>query len=89
MVKIRLLRAGAKKRPFYRVIAIDERAKRDGRALEFLGTYNPVVEPPEIVLRKERIDAWVAKGAQLSDAVRGLIRRSKAAGAGAGEQASA
>jgi len=76
MVKIRLLRAGAKKRPFYRIIAIDERKKRDGRALEFLGTYNPVVEPPEILLRKERIDAWVANGARLSDAVRGLIRRS-------------
>ena len=77
MVKIRLLRAGAKKRPFYRIIAIDERKKRDGRALEFLGTYNPVVEPPEIVLRKERIDDWVSKGAQLSGAVRGLIRRSR------------
>ena len=79
MVKIRLLRAGAKKRPFYRIIAIDERAKRDGRALEFLGTYTPVVEPPEIVLRRERIEAWVSKGAQLSDAVRGLMRRSKPA----------
>jgi small subunit ribosomal protein S16 len=77
MVKIRLLRAGAKKRPFYRVIAIDERRKRDGRALEFLGTYNPIAEPAEIKLKTERIEAWTAKGAQLSDAVRALIRRSK------------
>jgi small subunit ribosomal protein S16 len=78
MVKIRLLRAGAKKRPFYRVIAIDERRKRDGRALEFLGTYNPIAEPAEIKLRTERIEAWVAKGARLSDAVRALVRRSHA-----------
>ena len=78
MVRIRLLRAGAKKRPFYRVIAIDERRKRDGRALEFLGTYNPIAEPAEIKLKTERIEAWTAKGAQLSDAVRALIRRSTA-----------
>jgi small subunit ribosomal protein S16 len=77
MVRIRLLRAGAKKRPFYRIIAIDQRRKRDGRALEFLGTYNPIGEPAEIKLKTERIEAWTAKGAQLSDAVRGLIRRSK------------
>jgi len=78
MVRIRLLRAGAKKRPFYRIIAIDQRRKRDGRALEFLGTYNPIAEPAEIKLKTERIEAWTAKGAQLSDAVRALIRRSKA-----------
>ena len=77
MVRIRLLRAGAKKRAFYRVIAIDQRRKRDGRALEFLGTYNPIAEPVEIKLKTERIEAWTAKGAQLSDAVRALIRRSK------------
>ncbi len=77
MVRIRLLRAGAKKRPFYRIIAIDQRRKRDGRALEFLGTYNPIGEPAEIKLKTERIEAWTAKGAQLSDAVRALIRRSK------------
>ena len=77
MVRIRLLRAGAKKRPFYRIIAIDQRRKRDGRALEFLGTYNPIAEPAEIKLKTERIEAWTAKGAQLSDAVRALIRRSK------------
>jgi len=77
MVKIRLKRGGAKKRPYYRVIAIDERKKRDGRALEYLGSYNPMVEPAEIKLEREKIEAWVAKGAQLSGAVRGLLRRSK------------
>ena len=76
MVRIRLLRAGAKKRPFYRVIAIDQRRKRDGRALEFLGTYNPIAEPAEIKLKTDRIEAWTAKGAQLTDAVKALIRRS-------------
>lgn len=75
MVKIRLMRAGAKKRPFYRVIAIDEREKRDGRALEFLGTYDPVPSPPHIQLRAERIASWRAKGAQLSPAVKSLLRR--------------
>ena len=85
MVKIRLLRAGAKKRPFYRVIAIDERRKRNGRALEFLGTYNPITEPAQIALKTDRIQAWLAQGAQLSDAVRGLIRRSHAQAPAAGE----
>jgi small subunit ribosomal protein S16 len=75
MVKIRLLRAGAKKRPFYRVIAIDQRRKRDGRALEFLGTYNPIAEPVEIQLKTDRIEAWRAQGAQLTNAVKALIRR--------------
>jgi small subunit ribosomal protein S16 len=77
MVKIRLARAGAKKRPFYRIIAIDERRQRDGRALEFLGTYDPKVEPEQIVLRSEALDAWVKKGAQLSPTVKSLMRRSR------------
>lgn len=86
MVKIRLQRAGAKKRPYYRVIAIDERRPRDGRALEFLGTYNPMVEPPEIALNLEGIERWKGKGAQVTNAVRGLMRRLAKAGA-AGEAA--
>jgi small subunit ribosomal protein S16 len=77
MVKIRLQRAGAKKRPFYRVVAIDERRQRDGRALEFLGTYNPIAQPPQIRIATERIEAWRQQGAQLSGAVRSLVRRSK------------
>lgn len=75
MVKIRLQRAGAKKRPFYRLIAIDERRQRDGRALEFLGTYNPMTEPPQIRLERDRIEFWRGRGAQLSPAVKGLLRR--------------
>lgn len=77
MVKIRLLRAGSKRRPYYRVIAVDERKPRDTRALEFLGTYNPVAHPPEIRLKAERIEDWRARGAQLTQAVRGLVRRAR------------
>jgi small subunit ribosomal protein S16 len=76
MVKIRLTRAGAKKRPFYRIIAIDERRQRDGRALEFLGTYDPKANPEQVLLHTEAIDAWVKKGAQLSPTVKSLMRRS-------------
>ena len=75
MVKIRLTRVGAKKRPFYRVLAIDERKKRDGRALEYLGTYDPTPAKELLQLRTEAIEAWVAKGAQLSDTVRSLLKR--------------
>lgn len=66
MIKIRLMRIGTKKRPFYRVVAVDERKKRTGSYLENLGTYNPLTEPKEIKLNQERIDAWVKQGAQLS-----------------------
>ena len=65
-VKIRLMRIGAKKRPFYRVVAVDERKKRTGGYLELLGTYNPLTEPHEIILKKDRIDYWIKNGAILS-----------------------
>lgn len=66
-VKIRLMRIGAKKRPFYRVVAVDERKKRSGSYLELLGTYNPLTEPKEVILKQDKIDEWVKKGAQMSD----------------------
>ncbi len=66
-VKIRLMRIGAKKRPFYRVVAVDERKKRTGGYLELLGTYNPLTEPKEVKLDQAKIDAWVKKGAQMSE----------------------
>ncbi len=65
-VKVRLMRIGAKGRPFYRVVAVDERRKRTGSYLELLGTYNPLTTPKEINLKQDRIDAWVKNGAQLS-----------------------
>ncbi len=67
MVKIRLMRIGAKKRPFYRVVAVDERSKRTGAYVELLGTYNPLTEPKDIKLKQDRIDYWVKQGAQMSD----------------------
>ncbi len=78
MVTIRLTRAGKRNRPFYRVIAIDHRARRDGRPLEQLGTYDPVATPSVVIrLKSERIEAWQQKGAQLSPAVRSLVRRAR------------
>ena len=68
---------GAKKPPFYRVVAIDRRAPRDGRPLEFLGTYDPLLKPAKIALESERIEHWLSRGAQLSPAVRSLVRRSR------------
>lgn len=75
-VKIRLMRIGTKKHPFYRVVAADERRKRTGKYLELLGTYNPLTEPAEIVLNKERIQWWAEHGAVLSD---GYLRMTKQA----------
>jgi small subunit ribosomal protein S16 len=80
MVKIRLSRVGAKKRPFYSVVAIDHHARRDGRPLEYLGTYNPITTPKQIQLDGAKIDAWVKKGAQLSDTVAALLREQRRRG---------
>lgn len=85
MVKIRLQRGGAKKRPFYRIVAIDERRQRDGRALEFLGTYDPKTEPAITNVDVAGINAWVEKGARLSDTVRSILKRAPAPEAAAAE----
>jgi small subunit ribosomal protein S16 len=77
MVKIRLSRVGAKKRPFYRIVAIDSRARRDGRPIEFLGTYDPIAKPKAIDIETEKIAAWVEKGAQVSDTVAALLREQR------------
>ena len=72
-VKIRLARHGAKKRPYYRVVVADGRMPRDGRLIEQVGRYNPLTDPKTIDLDLEKIDAWIAKGAQPSNAVSHLI----------------
>ncbi len=77
MVKIRLQRAGAKKRPFYRVVALDSRRRRDGRALEFLGTYDPTREPARVHLDLARIERWQQRGARVSETVNSLIARAR------------
>ena len=84
MVKIRLTRAGAKSQPYYRIVAIDERRPRDGRPLEFLGTFDPKSNPERVSLRSEAIDAWVSKGAQLSPTVKSLMRRARRRAAASG-----
>jgi small subunit ribosomal protein S16 len=89
MVIIRLTRVGTRNRACYRVVAVDHRAKRDGRPLEQLGTYDPLTEPASIKLRTDRIEAWQAKGAQLSGAVRSLVRRARKQAAAAPAEAQA
>jgi small subunit ribosomal protein S16 len=79
MVRIRLTRLGAKKRPFYRVIAADVRSPRDGRFIELLGTYDPMKEPAEVRLDLGRIDHWLSVGAQPSDTAAQLIGRARKA----------
>lgn len=73
-VHIRLTRVGATKRPSYRVIAIDSRRSRDGRALEILGYYDPLTDPVTVKLDDERIASWMARGAKPSDAVARLMK---------------
>lgn len=75
MVRIRLMRLGAKKKPFYRVVVADAKARRNGPFIEIIGTYNPKTEPAEIKLDMERINYWLGKGAQPSDTVKKLIER--------------
>lgn len=87
-VRIRLTRVGATKRPAYRVIAIDKRQPRDGRALEILGYYDPLTEPATVQLETEKINAWIGKGAQPSETVVKLMRQVEKQAA-AGEAAAA
>ena len=77
-VKIRLARGGAKKKPFYRIVAADSESPRDGRFLENLGTYNPMVEPAAITLKNERIDYWLGVGAQLTTTVKNILKKESA-----------
>lgn len=75
MVKIRLQREGAKKAPFYHIVVADSRSPRDGRIIEKIGTYNPMVEPSEIKLDKEKVDKWIKNGAKPTDTVKKLIEK--------------
>ena len=75
-VHLRLSRMGRHKRPFYRVVAVDSRKRRDGRCIEILGTHDPLKEPALTELKTERVLDWLRKGAQPSVTVRTLLRRS-------------
>lgn len=78
MLMIRLARIGARKQPFYRVVVIDKERARNGRSIEVVGLYNPRTSPATINLKRDRIDYWVSKGAQLSDTVSRLVSKSPA-----------
>ena len=78
MVKIRLRRMGAKKAPFYRIVVADSRYPRDGRFIEEVGTYNPVVAPAELKVDVDRAQAWIKTGAQPTETVRDLLKKAGA-----------
>lgn len=75
-VKIRLRRMGAKKAPFYRIVVADSRYPRDGRFIEEIGTYNPLTDPAEINIDAEKVQKWIKNGAQPTDVVRKLLKKS-------------
>jgi len=75
LLAIRLMRMGAKKKPFYRINVTEKRSKRDGSFVEVVGYYDPCRNPAEIKINHERINYWIERGAQPSDTVRSLIKR--------------
>lgn len=78
---IRLSRVGARKKPYYRVVVIEKDRARDGRSLEVVGTYNPRTNPATVDLKRDRVDYWASKGAQLSDRVQKLVKNAGATAA--------
>ena len=77
-VKIRLRRMGAKKSPFYRVVVADSRSPRDGKCIEEIGYFNPMVEPADIKLDMEKVEKWIKNGAQPTERVKSIINSQKA-----------
>ncbi len=75
MVKIRLRRMGAHKKPFYRIVVADSRAPRDGKFIEEIGYYDPMKEPAEIKIDEEKAKKWLSTGAQPTDTVKSLFKR--------------
>ena len=75
MVKIRLQRAGAKKAPYYHIVVADSKSPRDGKIIEQIGTYNPMVEPSEVKVDAEKVEKWIKNGAKPTDTVKKLIEK--------------
>jgi small subunit ribosomal protein S16 len=75
VVKIRLKRLGAKKRPYYRLVVADSRSPRDGRFIEELGTYDPITKPATVRIDEAKVRAWMSRGAQPSDTARSLLEQ--------------
>lgn len=86
MVRIRLFRTGARKRPSYRIVAVDQRQKRQGRTLELIGTYDPR-GGGALRLREDALERWLARGARPSDTVASLLRKRRGASAASGAEA--
>jgi small subunit ribosomal protein S16 len=84
LVKIRLKRMGAKRRPFYRLIVADSQSPRDGRFIDQLGYYDPLTDPATIKIDEEKVSTWLSRGAQPSESARELLRRSGVIGGGGG-----
>ena len=78
MLMIRLARVGARKQPHYRIVVIEKDRARNGRSVEVVGTYNPRTNPASVELKRDRIDYWTSKGAQLSERVEKLLARNPA-----------
>lgn len=78
MLMVRLARIGAPKKPFYRVVVIEKERARNGRSIEVVGLYNPRTSPATVDFKRERVDYWVSKGAQLSDTVKRLLAKAPA-----------
>jgi small subunit ribosomal protein S16 len=74
-VRLRLMRMGAKKRPFYRIVAADSEAKRDGRFLEIMGSYDPKTNPATVSLDEQKVRFWLGKGAKPSETVGSILKR--------------
>lgn len=77
-LKIRLTRMGSKKKPFYRIVALNSATRRDGRALEYLGYYNPMTSPAEVSLDMDKIKSWMEKGAKPTNTVLSLLKKAAA-----------
>jgi small subunit ribosomal protein S16 len=78
MLAISLVRMGAKKNPFYRVVVKEKRSKRDGKYLENVGTYNPMTDPAQVELKHDRVQYWLSVGAQPTETVASLIKNNPA-----------
>lgn len=79
MVALRLTRKGTKDRPYYKIVAIDSRSRRDGRPIELIGTYNPMEEGVNYTVDLEKVDRWLGHGAQPSETVNSIIRKARKA----------
>jgi len=74
-VRIRLTRMGAKKKPFYRLVAANSKAPRDGKFLEILGTYDPKKDPADITVKQDKVNYWLKKGATVSESARSILKK--------------